>query len=84
MLRMKNQIREGEKSVGDGVDSDFKQWDKERAHHCLTASGLVALEIKNLPASAGDTRDAALILGREDPLKKEMAIQSSIFAWKIP
>ena len=39
MLRMKNQIREGEKSVGDGVDSDFKQWDKETAHHCLTASG---------------------------------------------
>ena len=23
-------------------------------------------------------------LGREDPLKKEMATHSSIFAWKIP
>ena len=23
-------------------------------------------------------------LGREDPLKKEMATQSSILAWKIP
>ena len=39
MLRMKNQIREGEEGVGDGADSDFKQWDKERAHHGLTASG---------------------------------------------
>ena len=45
---------------------------------------LVALEVKNLPAGAGDTRDAGLILGLEGPLEKEMAIQSSILAWKIP
>ena len=45
---------------------------------------LVALEVKNLPASAGDARDAGLILGWEDPLGKEMAIHSSILAWKIP
>ena len=45
---------------------------------------LVALEVKNLPASAGDARDAGLILGWEDPLEKEMAIHSSILAWKIP
>ena len=45
---------------------------------------LVALEVKNLPVNAGDTRDAGLILGWEDPLEKEMAIYSSILAWKIP
>ena len=40
--------------------------------------------IKNLAAYAGDVRDAGLILGWEDPLEKEMAIHSSILAWKIP
>ena len=35
--------------------------------------------VKNPPAKAGDARDAGLILGREDPLKKEMATHSSIF-----
>ena len=28
--------------------------------------------------------DLGSILGREDPLEKEMAIQSSTIAWKIP
>ena len=37
--------------------------------------------VKNPPANAGDV---SLILGREDPLKKEMTTHSSIFAWKIP
>ena len=32
--------------------------------------------VKNLPASAGS-------LGQEDPLEKEMATHSSIFAWRI-
>jgi len=40
----------------------------------------VALVVKNLPANAGDTRDASLIHGREDPLELEMAIHSSILA----
>ena len=39
--------------------------------------------VKNLPAKAGDTGDAGLIPGREDPLKEEMATHSSILAWKI-
>ena len=44
----------------------------------------VALMVKNLRASAGDVRDAGLIpeLGR--PLEEDMAIHSSIFAWRIP
>ena len=37
--------------------------------------------IKNPPANAGDM---VLISGLEDPLKKEIATHSSIFAWKIP
>ena len=41
----------------------------------------VALEVKNLPANAGDS---GLIPVLEDPLEKEMATHSSILAWKIP
>ena len=37
---------------------------------------------KNLPANAGDTKDAGSIPGREDPLEEEMATHSSILAWK--
>ena len=36
--------------------------------------------VKNLPTNAGDIR----VLGREDPLEKEMAIHSSTLAWEIP
>ena len=39
--------------------------------------------VKNLPANAGDTRDMDSISGGEDPLEEEMAIHSSILAWKI-
>ena len=44
----------------------------------------VALAVKNLPANAGDTRDAGSIPGCEDPLEIEMATYSSILAWRIP
>ena len=44
----------------------------------------MVLVVKNLPANAGDIRDAGLIpeLGR--PLEKGMATHSSILAWRIP
>ena len=38
---------------------------------------------KNNPANAGSARDSSSILGWEDPLEEEMAIYSSILAWKI-
>ena len=38
--------------------------------------------VKNPPA--GDAGDPGLIPGLEDPLEQEMAIHSSILAWKIP
>ena len=41
---------------------------------------LVAQQVKNLPANAGDVWS----LGQEDSLEKQMAIHSSIFAWEIP
>ena len=53
----------------------------------------VGLVVKNLPVNTGDTgmwgqyrrhRDVCSILGSEDPLEKEMAIHSSILAWRIP
>ena len=41
----------------------------------------MAQSVKNLPAMQ---ETWVLFLGREDPLEKEMAIHSSILAWKIP
>ena len=42
---------------------------------------LVALLVKNLPAMQ---ETQVSLLGWEDPLAKEMAIHSSIPAWRIP
>ena len=39
--------------------------------------------VKNLPANAGDVRDAGLVPALEDTLEKEMATHSSILAWRI-
>ena len=40
--------------------------------------------VKNPPANAGDAGDTGLIPGSEDPLEEEMAVHSSILAWRIP
>ena len=40
--------------------------------------------VKNLPAGAGDLRDAGLIPDWEDPLEEGVATHSSILAWRIP
>ena len=42
---------------------------------------MVAQMVKNLPAVQGTWVQS---LGWEDPLKKEMTIQSSILAWRSP
>ena len=47
----------------------------------LIVSSLVAQKLKRLPPMH---ETGVQSLGREDPLEKEMAIHSSIFAWKIP
>ena len=47
----------------------------------LMGASLVAQRLKQLPGM-WDTRVRSL--GREDPLKKEMAIHSSTLAWRIP
>ena len=44
-------------------------------------TSLVAQMVKSLPVGRG-TRFRSL--GQEDPLEKEMAIHSSVLAWKIP
>ena len=44
----------------------------------------VAPVVKNLPANAGDVRDAGLVPALEDTLEKEMAPHSRTLAWKIP
>ena len=54
-------------------------------HHsqiwAVREGSLVAQRVKHLPAMR-ETRVRSL--GREDPLKKEMATHSSILAWIIP
>ena len=44
-------------------------------------TSLIAQLVKNLPAMQ---ETWVQFLGCEDPLEKEMAIHSSILAWKIP
>ena len=46
-------------------------------------SSQVALVVKNPPANARDVRDAGF-LGQKDLLEEDMAIHSSILAWRIP
>ena len=49
---------------------------------CLVGgASLVAQSVKHLPAMQ---ETWVRFLGREDPLEKEMAIQSTTLAWKIP
>ena len=50
----------------------------------LTWASQVALEVKNLSASAGDIEMWVQFLGGEDPLQEETATHSSILAWRIP
>ena len=58
----------------------YKYINISQAKKCYRAS-LIAQSVKNLPAMQ-ETR--VQVLGREDSLEKEMAIYSSILAWKIP
>ena len=44
----------------------------------------MAQQVKNLPAVQETWEMQVWSLGQEDPLEKEMAIHSSILAWKIP
>ena len=41
------------------------------------------MAVKNLPANAGDARDAGSILSGADLLEEGMASHSRILAWKI-
>ena len=40
--------------------------------------------VKNPPANAGDSEDAGLIPGWEEPVEEGMATHSSTLAWRIP
>ena len=40
--------------------------------------------VKNLPAMQEMQETWVRFLGQDDPLKKEMAIHSSMLAWEIP
>ena len=50
-------------------------------HSSVHWASLIAQLVKNLPAMP---ETWVRFLGQEDPLEKEMAIYSSILAWRIP
>ena len=54
---------------------------QKRPPGSVPRASLIAQSVKNLPAMQ---ETQVRFLGREDPLEKEMAIHSSILAWKIP
>ena len=56
---------------------------KDEAQHSINTvrASLVAQMVKNLPAMQ---ETWVRSLGWDDPLEKEMAIHSSILAWRIP
>ena len=47
----------------------------------VTKASFIVQSVKNLPAMQ---ETQVRFLHREDPLEKEMAVHSSILAWKIP
>ena len=56
-------------------------WQEHKLVQALQTASLVAQTVKRLPEMR-ETRVRSL--GQEDPLEKEMAIHSSILAWRIP
>ena len=52
--------------------------------HLSLWSSQMVLMVTNLPANAGDVRDAGSSLGWEDPLEEGMATHSSVLDWRIP
>ena len=52
----------------------------KRASYWGFPGGLVG---KNLSTNAGDTGDAGLTLGPEDPLENKMATHSTTLAWEM-
>ena len=64
-------------------NTDFMRVEVKRLTYFVGASQVV-LVVKNLPANAGDIRDAGLIPGSgRFPLEKKMTTHSSILAWRI-
>ena len=51
---------------------------------CYKRASLMAQWVKGLPAMQETQEMQVQSLGREDPLEKETATYSSIFAWEIP
>ena len=71
-------------ALAGGFFTTSATWEAQLLFACCLQNGwasLVAQMVKNLPAMQ-ETQVQSL--GQEDPLEKQMAIHSSILAWKIP
>ena len=60
---------------------EINRKDTEKVFVSKYSQYLITQSVKNLPEMQ---ETQVQFLGREDPLEKEMAIQSSILAWRIP
>ena len=68
----------------DTLDTDLQEVLRKWVVLSCRASRAV-LEVKNLPASAGDLRDSGSILrSGKIPLEEDTVTHSSILAWRIP
>ena len=65
---------------GSSAKPDIFTYRQTRA--LLWGASQMVLVVKNPPANTGEMWVQSL--GREDPLKEEMATHSSIIAWRIP
>ena len=81
----KSALKTATKAEAMGLDGD--RWKKPKR---VQPQNWLAPQTLGIPdssigiESACNPGDWSLSLGREDPLEKEMATYSSIFAWKIP
>ena len=78
-------IHNSQKVEATQVSVNLDEWVKKKKVVCIyNRASLTAQWVKNPPAVQETYEMRVWSLGWEDPLEKEMATHSSIFAWKIP
>ena len=81
----KSALRTAARAEATGLDGDrWKKPKRVQPQNWLAPQTLGVPDSSIGIESACNPGDWSLSLGREDPLEKEMATYSSIFAWKIP
>ena len=66
---------------GSGMGREIGGRFKREGDICIPRASLIVQLVNHLPAMQ---KTQVRFLGREGPLEKEMAVHSSILAWRIP